>query len=205
MATVRQLRLTLKHYAPMSIAALLLTLTCMLNAAAWVSVDAFVLAGLSLPKTLPSDTYFQSIAMSASFTSQRCPAVSSTMVLTMAAGTDLTFADGMVDWPDDVTKYSQVPKPVGTYFEHDSIPKGLLMDHTTKEGTWGIIRVNRGTLEYTIQEPIPRSIELTSDVLGIIEPQVKHHVRALSDDVQFVVEFYRRPGTGPVDEKREGL
>jgi tellurite resistance-related uncharacterized protein len=41
--------------------------------------------------------------------------------------------------------------------------------------------------------------------LGVIEPTKLHSVKALSDDVEFVVEFWRRPGTGVVDEKREGL
>eukprot|EP00977_Amphora_coffeiformis_P022882 scaffold11716_cov165-Amphora_coffeaeformis.AAC.5 len=106
--------------------------------------------------------------------------------------------------PANVVKYSQVPKE-GTKFTADKIPKGLLKDHTTKAGTWGLIRVSQGTLEYTIMEPQVLVQTLVAPATGVIEPQRLHHVKALTDDVEFVVEFYRLPGTGPVDEKREGL
>jgi tellurite resistance-related uncharacterized protein len=119
----------------------------------------------------------------------------------------------MKELPQDVVQYSQVPKP-GSLFTATTIPKGLLRDHTTKAGTWGVIRVSSGKLEYSIlpprqqQEEEPASpvvVECTPELPGIIEPQVKHHVKALSEDLKFVVEFHRLPGTGPVDEKREGL
>lgn len=109
-----------------------------------------------------------------------------------------------VNLPDNVVKYSQVPKQ-GKVFTAASIPKGLLKDHTTKKGTWGLICVSQGTLEYTIQEPAPRVLQLVAPATGVIEPQCLHHVKALTENVEFVVEFYRKPGTGPVDEKREGL
>jgi len=119
-------------------------------------------------------------------------------------GTTAYTAGGMPVLPDGVTKYSQVPK-LGQYFTADNIPKGLLKLHNTKAGTWGVIRVARGRLEYAVHEPHERVFELSPDFPGIIEPTMKHQVKALSDDLQFAVEFYRRPGTGPVDEKREGL
>ena len=105
--------------------------------------------------------------------------------------------------PSDVVKYSQVPKQGA--FTADKIPKGLLKDHTTKAGTWGIIRVSQGTLEYTILEPQVLVQTLVAPATGVIEPQRMHHIKALTKDAEFVVEFYRALGTGPVDEKREGL
>jgi tellurite resistance-related uncharacterized protein len=109
--------------------------------------------------------------------------------------------------PSTVVQYSQVPSPKRgvPYFTAATIPRGLLNDHNTKAGTWGVIRLDHGKLEYTIQEPLPRIFVLEAPARGIIEPTVLHHVKALSDDLRFVVEFYREPGTGPVDEKREGL
>lgn len=68
-----------------------------------------------------------------------------------------------------------------------------------------MIRVSRGTLEYTMREPQHVVLELEAPATGVILPQKLHHVKALSENVEFVVEFYRVPGTGPVDEKREGL
>jgi tellurite resistance-related uncharacterized protein len=115
----------------------------------------------------------------------------------------------MPELPSDVVRYSTVPaaKQGQDYFTSTTIPKGLLNDHSTKSGTWGIIRVNQGLLEYTIQDDpsAPESFALSPDTLGVIEPDRKHHVKALSENVEFVVEFYRFADTGPVDEQREGL
>eukprot|EP00565_Helicotheca_tamesis_P008715 CAMPEP_0185733884 /NCGR_PEP_ID=MMETSP1171-20130828/20833_1 /TAXON_ID=374046 /ORGANISM="Helicotheca tamensis, Strain CCMP826" /LENGTH=113 /DNA_ID=CAMNT_0028403733 /DNA_START=50 /DNA_END=391 /DNA_ORIENTATION=- len=113
------------------------------------------------------------------------------------------MAMGMPTLPDNVVKYSQVPAVGKPPFSATKIPRGLLKDHNTKEGTWGIIDVQKGTLEYTIMEPIQQRFELKAPAKGVIEPTVLHHVKALTDDLEFVVEFYRLPGTGPVDEKRE--
>mmetsp|Transcript_9659 Transcript_9659/g.13635 ORF Transcript_9659/g.13635 Transcript_9659/m.13635 type:complete len:147 (+) Transcript_9659:130-570(+) len=104
--------------------------------------------------------------------------------------------------PPDVEKYSQVPV-VDSYFTNEFIPAGLLKEHSTKDGTWGVIRVDSGKLEYRIGEE--EIFELSPDNPGIIVPNVKHSVKSLSDDLQFIVEFYRLPDTGPVDEQREGL
>lgn len=110
----------------------------------------------------------------------------------------------MPQLPSDVVKYSQVPKAPKT-FTVTTIPKGILKEHTTKSGTWGIINVMKGSLEYQINEPTIRKFELTAPSRGVIIPMVHHQVKPLTDDVEFIVEFYRVPGTGPVDEKREGL
>jgi tellurite resistance-related uncharacterized protein len=118
----------------------------------------------------------------------------------------------MPQLPHNVVKYSQVPnnnhEKVEKVFTADTIPKGLLKQHSTKDGTWGVIRVLKGELEYVLEqseETLEVKFHLTSDFRGVIEPKSLHHVSPLSPDVEFVVEFYRFPGTGPVDEKREGL
>eukprot|EP00798_Chlamydomonas_sp_ICE-L_P013940 gene13940-19876_t len=111
---------------------------------------------------------------------------------------------GMRSLPSDVIKYSQVPAS-GKCFTADKIPKGLLKQHTTKEGTWGVIDVQKGTLEYKILEPAEQVFALKAPAKGIIEPTVLHQVKALTDDLEFVVEFHRLPDTGPVEEEREGL
>jgi len=61
----------------------------------------------------------------------------------------------------------------------------------------------QGKLEYQINVPTVEKFVLDAQTVGIIQPTILHQVRALTNDVEFVVEFYRRPGTGPVDEKRE--
>ena len=114
-------------------------------------------------------------------------------------------ANGMAILPQTVVKYSTVPKD--KYFTIDTIPTGLLKEHSTKKGTWGVIRVHQGKLEYTILEP-EQSVHILDaecDNVGIIEPTCLHQTRGLTDDLKFVVEFYRVPGSGDVDEQREGL
>ena len=115
-------------------------------------------------------------------------------------------SDGMPILPSDVVKYTQVPssKP-NAAFTATTIPSGLTKQHTTKRGTWGIIRVKKGKLEYTIHKPNESVHILDKEHPGVIEPTMLHQVKALSDDLEFVVEFWRVPGTGKVDEKREGL
>mmetsp|Transcript_10238 Transcript_10238/g.12953 ORF Transcript_10238/g.12953 Transcript_10238/m.12953 type:complete len:151 (-) Transcript_10238:173-625(-) len=107
----------------------------------------------------------------------------------------------MKSLPSTVVKYSQVPKE--GFFTANKIPKGLLKEHSTKKGTWGVIKVNTGKLRYIINEPTPAEYVIDRYSCGIIEPGVKHEVAALTDDLEFVVEFHRLPGTGPVDEKRD--
>ena len=65
-------------------------------------------------------------------------------------------------------------------------------------GTWGVIRVMKGKLQYTIIEPEKSIHVLDKDHHGVI-------VKSLTGDLEFVVEFWRIPGTGVVNEKREGL
>jgi tellurite resistance-related uncharacterized protein len=112
----------------------------------------------------------------------------------------------MATLPAGVIKYSQVPAIGKTPFTKSTIPKGLLKRHNTKEGTWGIIQVYQGKLQYMIDEgPHQGRYNLNAQTQGVIEPQIFHSVSPMSDNVSFVVEFYRFPGTGVVDEKREGL
>jgi tellurite resistance-related uncharacterized protein len=118
---------------------------------------------------------------------------------TMSSSSFLHMA--MPELSAEMEKYSQVPS-VDSYFTNDFIPAGLLKDHSTKDGTWGVIRINKGELQYNIGE---ERFVLTTSNPGIIEPNIKHSVKSLSEDLEFVVEFYRLPHTGPVDEPREGL
>ena len=115
----------------------------------------------------------------------------------------------MASLPKNVVKYSQVPSASSSrkFFTRDTIPKGLLRQHNTKQGTWGVIHVLRGCLRYTINEgQHAGTYNLDVDTKGIIEPQVYHSVAPIDDkQVEFIVEFYRLPNTGPVDEQREGL
>lgn len=88
--------------------------------------------------------------------------------------------------PEGVTPYKQTPT-----FTEETIPAGLLNDHQTKEGTWGLIRVEEGELRYIVTDPR----RTTSDVMlskatppGIVEPTILHRVEPIGS-VRFHVEF----------------
>lgn len=74
-------------------------------------------------------------------------------------------------------------------FTQDTVPKGLLADHSTKAGTWGVITVLEGKLKYTIPST-DEIVILDSETWGIVEPEVAHHVTPLGP-VSFFVEFHR--------------
>ena len=114
---------------------------------------------------------------------------------------DAEEEDGMPKLPKDVVQYSQVPKNTKQFTYH-TIPKGLLQQHNTKKGTWGVIRVTQGKLEYQINEPSEKQFELTPDRPGVIPPTILHQVKPLTEDIEFVVEFYRLPKTGPFDKRQ---
>ena len=85
--------------------------------------------------------------------------------------------------PDHVKSYMKT-----ALFTHDTVPAGLLKNHMTKEGTWALIRIQEGRLEYTIEESEICILEPGHD--GVIEPQVSHNIRPLGQ-VSFFIEFYK--------------
>jgi len=79
-------------------------------------------------------------------------------------------------------------------FDQASIPAGLLRDHSTKAGVWGVIHVLAGRLHYIVEPPLAGEHVLEPATPGIVVPEVLHRVAPLGD-VQFFVEFHRRAST----------
>ncbi|WP_324749237.1 DUF1971 domain-containing protein [Sphingomonas sp. LY54] len=95
--------------------------------------------------------------------------------------------------PADLEPYQRTPT-----FTEETVPPGLLRDHSTKRGTWGVIRMEAGKLRYVVTDPRrpPSERILALDTPpGIVEPTVLHHVEPLGP-VRFHVEFYRRADRG---------
>jgi tellurite resistance-related uncharacterized protein len=86
--------------------------------------------------------------------------------------------------PDGLAPYKRTP-----VFTETTVPAGLLKDHKTKAGVWGVINVTSGRLRCTIPSS-GEEIELHPDLNGIVEPEVLHHVTPLGA-VAFYVEFWR--------------
>ncbi len=91
----------------------------------------------------------------------------------------------MKSLPASVQPYKRTPE-----FTEDTIPNGLLHEHSTKEAVWGKIVVLEGRLQYTINEPEQEVVVLDETIFGVVEPTVRHEVKPLGR-VRFYVEFYR--------------
>lgn len=93
----------------------------------------------------------------------------------------------MKSLPSRVSAYKRTPD-----FTADTVPGGLLNQHHTKAGVWGLLHVERGSVEYVIGGS--ERHRLTPELPGVIEPEVRHHIRPAPDAV-FYIEFYRQPET----------
>ena len=94
--------------------------------------------------------------------------------------------------PPGLEAYKRTPS-----FTEASLPAGLRADHTTKDGTWGLIEVEAGQLIYRITDPRrPASERLLTPggEPGVVEPTIRHHVEPLGP-VRFHVTFLRQPAT----------
>ncbi len=87
--------------------------------------------------------------------------------------------------PDKISVYKKTDM-----FDQDSVPKGLLENHSTKEGVWGKINVIEGKLLYRIQSDPIEEVELSNEIFGVVEPQVLHSVTPIGT-VKFFVEFLK--------------
>lgn len=87
--------------------------------------------------------------------------------------------------PDGVKAYKKT-----LVFDETTVPRGLLKDHQTMPGVWGLITILEGSLTYTIQSEPPEVNLLDKNQFGVVEPQVLHYVKP-SGRVKFYVEFYK--------------
>ena len=93
---------------------------------------------------------------------------------------------------------AEIPERARAYkrtktFDESSVPAGLLANHATKAGVWGLIRVLAGELEYAIEgdESATRRLR-PGDSPGVVVPEVLHRVQPVGA-VRFFVEFHRVP------------
>ena len=73
-------------------------------------------------------------------------------------------------------------------FEADTLPPGLRTAHTVAEGTWGCLRVQEGSLLFSMESEPPISIRVEAGSRQPIPPGVRH---ALTTDgpVRLTVDF----------------
>ncbi|MGB5484657.1 DUF1971 domain-containing protein [Parasphingorhabdus sp.] len=89
--------------------------------------------------------------------------------------------------------------PVAPYgssavFDEHSLPDSLRNKHSTKAGTWGLLRVMEGEVGLVFLDP-PSQRLVTVDDPAPIPPQSKHFVK-LVGPMKMQVEFYRQNPLG---------
>ncbi len=80
-------------------------------------------------------------------------------------------------------------------FDEQSLPDSLRNRHSTKDGTWGLLRVLEGEVELVFLDPPARRL-VTVDDPAPIPPQAPHFVK-LVGPMKMQVEFYRKHPLGP--------
>lgn len=87
--------------------------------------------------------------------------------------------------PPGLQRYSQSP-----VFTPDNLPAALTRAHTTRAGTWGLLRVQAGVLRFTLDQEPWTEVVLTAGQTVVIEPQVPHHVQ-FELPGSFQIEFHK--------------
>jgi hemoglobin len=92
--------------------------------------------------------------------------------------------------PAGLVRYGESP-----VFTPENLPEKLKTSHTTKAGTWGLLRVHTGIVQYFVDVPPHARAVVSAGKTVVIEPEVPHHVEfALAGSFQ--VEFWRNETRG---------
>jgi tellurite methyltransferase len=85
-----------------------------------------------------------------------------------------------------------VPYKKTAEFNNESIPAGLLRDHSLKSGTWGRLTLLEGSLRFTMTSEPPQAARvLTTAEPAHIPPEIVHSIEPLGR-VRFFIEFCRK-------------
>lgn len=94
--------------------------------------------------------------------------------------------------PEKLIAYKRMP-----LWTKDTMPEAVQRKHNTKVGTWGKITVLKGKLKFV--ELMEDGEEVASHIFEagadnpMVQPQAWHRVEALTDDVEWFLEFYCEP------------
>lgn len=94
--------------------------------------------------------------------------------------------------PEKLIAYKRMP-----LWTKDTMPEAVQRKHNTKVGTWGKITVLKGKLKFVDltedgEEVASHVFEAGADN-PMVQPQAWHRVEALTDDVEWFLEFYCEP------------
>lgn len=96
--------------------------------------------------------------------------------------------------PHGLLAYKRTPE-----FTQETVPAGLLRDHTTKAGTWALIHVLEGELLYVVPSTGLEQVLTPALPPGVVVPQQLHSVKPLGA-VRFYVEFHAQADEVAPDE-----
>jgi tellurite resistance-related uncharacterized protein len=83
---------------------------------------------------------------------------------------------------------NQQPYKSTPVFDQDTLPAGLRRDHSTKAGTWGLVRVIEGEIHLHVKEP-PETRHLRQGDTTVLEPEQLHWVEVIGP-MKLQVEFH---------------
>jgi tellurite resistance-related uncharacterized protein len=89
---------------------------------------------------------------------------------------------------------TRLPEGVEAYrtigpFDAATLPAGLRRTHDLKAGTWGVVRLEQGSLGFVWEDAAGGRDDLTAPAEAVIPPQVPHHVEG--DAFRLSITFYR--------------
>lgn len=94
--------------------------------------------------------------------------------------------------PEKLIAYKRMP-----LWTKDTMPEAVQRKHNTKVGTWGKITVLKGKLKFVEltedREEVASYIFEAGADNPMVQPQAWHRVEALTDDVEWFLEFYCEP------------
>ena len=93
-----------------------------------------------------------------------------------------------------VSKKPAAPYASSPIFDQDDLPEALRSYHSTKAGTWGLLRMLEGEVELVFVDP-PSSRIVTVDNPAPIPPQALHFVKP-DGPMKMQVEFYHNHPLG---------
>lgn len=93
----------------------------------------------------------------------------------------------MRNLPENVSEISRTAS-----YTKETVPAGLLDNHSTKKDVWGKLVVEHGLVLFTFTDLAEtESYDINEGDFGVIIPEQLHHVELMTEDTVFHVEFLK--------------
>jgi len=89
------------------------------------------------------------------------------------------------DLPPGVAPY----RTIGP-FDEATLPKGLLASHSLAEGVWGLLRLERGRIDFVWEDAAGGVAELVAPAEIVVPPTVLHHLEKRGD-FRLAITFHK--------------